>query len=263
MNPTKTDRTVVITGAGGGMGRETAARFLEAGDRVALLDVNPAALGSVAAGLRQSYAGSDVLEVPCDVADPAAVDAARRAVEGWSRQVDVLVLAAGILQKAAPITELAVEEWDRTQNVNLRGMFLMARSFIPLMPHHDGASIVTIASWYGRSGHALFSAYCASKAGVINLTQSIAAELAEYGIRANTVCPGNIDTQMHRKALAEEAEARSISFDEMKQTEWSKIPLGIAGPPASIVDAIEFLASAHASYVTGASIDVNGGVLFH
>ncbi|MCS5735184.1 SDR family NAD(P)-dependent oxidoreductase [Herbiconiux daphne] len=263
MKTTKSNRAVVITGASGGMGREAAARYLELGDRVALLDVDAATLASVAGELRAQFPSADVLEVTCNVASPESVEAARDTVAAWSGEVDVLALIAGVLQKAGPITELSIDEWDRTQNINLRGVFLMARTFIPLMPSNDGASIVTIGSWYGRSGHALFSAYCASKAGVINLTQTIAAELAEKGIRANVVCPGNIDTQMHRKALHEEAESRGITFEEMKAIEWAKIPLGIAGPASTIVDAVEFLTSAHASYITGASIDVNGGVLFH
>ncbi|MFB2579781.1 SDR family NAD(P)-dependent oxidoreductase [Herbiconiux sp. P15] len=263
MKTSKTNRAVVITGASGGMGREAAARYLELGDRVALLDVDASTLASVAGDLRGQHPSADVLEVTCDVSSPESVEAARDAVAAWSSEVDVLLLIAGVLQKAGPIVELSIDEWDRTQNINLRGVFLMARSFVPLMPSDDGASIVTIGSWYGRSGHALFSAYCSSKAGVINLTQTLAAELAEKGIRANVVCPGNIDTQMHRKALHEEAESRGITFEEMKDIEWSKIPLGIAGPASTIIDAVEFLSSAQASYVTGASIDVNGGVLFH
>ncbi|WP_084361621.1 SDR family NAD(P)-dependent oxidoreductase [Herbiconiux solani] len=263
METSTTGRTVVITGASGGMGREAAHRYAGLGDRVALLDVDGGVLASVAEALHAEFPDADLLEVVCDVASPESVDAAREAVDAWSDRVDVLVLIAGVVQKAGPITELPIEEWDRTQNINLRGVFLMARAFIPAMPSHAGASIVTIGSWYGRSGHALFSAYCASKAGVINLTQTIAGELAEKGIRANVVCPGNIDTQMHRKALEDEAASRGITFDEMKAIEWAKIPLGIAGPASTIIDAVEFLSSAKASYVTGASIDVNGGVLFH
>ena len=256
-------RTAVITGASGGMGAEAALRFAASGHRLALLDLSAERLDDVAARVRAAHAGTDVLTVPCDVADPDSVAEAARRVAGWSDGVHALVLIAGVLQQAGPVTELPLEEWDRSQNVNLRGNFLMIREFAPLMPHHSGASIVAIASWYGRSGHALFSAYCASKAGLINLIQSVAAELAPLGIRANSVCPGNIDTEMHRTALRQEAEERGLTFEEMRDIEWAKIPLRVAGPPASIVDAVEYLASDRASYVTGASIDVNGGVLFH
>jgi NAD(P)-dependent dehydrogenase (short-subunit alcohol dehydrogenase family) len=145
--------------------------------------------------------------------------------------------------------------------VNLRGVFLACRELAPLIPADAGGSIVTISSWWGQSGHPFYSAYCTSKAGVISLTQSLAAELAGSGIRVNSVAPGNIDTQMHREALRGEAAERGIGFDEMKDIEWAKIPLRVAGPPHSIVDAAFWLASDQSSYVTGATIDVNGGVL--
>jgi NAD(P)-dependent dehydrogenase (short-subunit alcohol dehydrogenase family) len=131
------------------------------------------------------------------------------------------------------------------------------------MPRHAGAAIVGIASWWGRSGHAYYAAYCTSKAGVISLVQCLAAELAPEGIRANAVSPGNIDTQMHRSALESEAAERGVSFEEMKAIEWAKIPLGIAGPPQSIADAVLFLSSDKSSYITGATLDVNGGVQFN
>lgn len=256
-------RTAVITGASGGMGVEAALRFASSGHRLALLDISADRLDEVATQVREAHGPIDILTVACDISDPASVAHARERVSGWARGVHALVLIAGVLQVAGPVTEMPIEEWDRSQNVNLRGNFLMIREFAPLMPKQQGASIVAIASWYGRSGHALFSAYCASKAGLINLIQSVAAELAPLGIRANSVCPGNIDTEMHRKALREEATERGITFEEMKAIEWAKIPLEIAGPPTSIIDAVEYLTSDKASYVTGASIDVNGGVLFH
>jgi len=131
----------------------------------------------------------------------------------------------------------------------------------PLLSRDDG-TITFISSWWGRSGHAYFSSYCASKAAVIVFAQALAEELAP-DIRVNTVCPGNIDTKMHRAALHTEAAERGITFEEMKDIEWAKIPLKIAGPPSAIANALVWLASPAASYVTGASLDVNGGVVFH
>src|SRR5699024_10247890 len=146
-------------------------------------------------------------------------------------------------------------------NVNLRGVFLACRELSPLIPAQSGGTIVTISSWWGQKGHAFYSAYCTSKAGVINLTQCLASELAERGIRVNSIAPGNIDTVMHRAALEGEAAERGITFEEMRAIEWEKIPLGVAGPASSIVDAAYWLASDQSSYITGATIDVNGGVL--
>ena len=114
-------------------------------------------------------------------------------------------------------------------DVNLKGPFLLTKAAIPQM--RRGGAIVTIGSWYGQTGHAFFSAYCASKAGLIVYTQCLAGELAPAGIRANCVCPGNINTGMHRHALEAEAATRGIGLEEMRDIEWAKIPLGIAGPP--------------------------------
>lgn len=256
-------RVVLVTGAGGGMGREVSARFAAQGDRLVLVDLSSDGLERAAEELRAQWPDIDLLLVPCDVSRPEAVQELADRVRTWAGRVDVLALIAGVLQRANKVTEIELEEWDFVNNVNVRGVFLMSKYLLPLMPKGGSSNIVTIASWYGHSGHGYFAAYCASKAGVISLTQSLADELAGDGIRVNTVCPGNIDTQMHRNALQAEADARSISFEEMKDIEWAKIPLGYAGPPGSIADAVEFLASEKAGYVTGASIDVNGGVQFH
>jgi len=245
------------------MGREVAARYAALGDRLVLVDLAQEGLDRAAEALRSEWPEVDLLLLPADVSRPESVRQIAERVREWAGRVDVLALLAGVLQRANKVTEIDIDEWDRVNNVNVRGVFLMAKYLVPLMPTGGGSSIATIASWYGHSGHGYFAAYCASKAGVISLTQSLADELAEDGIRVNTVCPGNIDTQMHRDALAAEARERGITFEEMKDIEWSKIPLGIAGPPGSIADAVEFLTSEKASYITGASIDVNGGVLFH
>ncbi|WP_336662297.1 SDR family NAD(P)-dependent oxidoreductase [Leucobacter sp. USHLN154] len=256
-------RVVLVTGAGGGMGREVAARYAAQGDRLVLVDLTQESLDRAVQALRQEWPTTEVLLIPADVSKPESVRNVADQVQEWAGRVDVLALIAGVLQRANKVTDIDIDEWDRVNDVNVRGVFLMAKFLVPLMPKGGASSIATIASWYGHSGHGYFAAYCASKAGVISLTQSLADELAEDGIRANTVCPGNIDTQMHRDALAAEAKERGITFEEMKAIEWAKIPLGIAGPAGSIADAVEFLTSEKASYITGASIDVNGGVLFH
>ena len=256
-------RVVLVTGAGGGMGREVAARYAAQGDRLVLVDLTQESLDSAVQALRQEWPTTEVLLIPADVSKPESVRNVADQVQEWAGRVDVLALIAGVLQRANKVTDIDIDEWDRVNDVNVRGVFLMAKFLVPLMPKGGASSIATIASWYGHSGHGYFAAYCASKAGVISLTQSLADELAEDGIRANTVCPGNIDTQMHRDALAAEAKERGITVEEMKAIEWAKIPLGIAGPAGSIADAVEFLTSEKASYITGASIDVNGGVLFH
>jgi NAD(P)-dependent dehydrogenase (short-subunit alcohol dehydrogenase family) len=252
-------RSAVIFGSAGGIGLATAERLADDGFALVLADQPGSTVHEAADRLRARSARADALEV--DLRDPRSVEEAAATVSSSRGRVDALAVVAGVLGQAARVEEMSVEDWDSVHSVNLRGPFLIARSFVPLL--NDGGSIVTIASWWGRSGHAFFSPYCSSKAGLIVFTQCLADELAPRRIRANAICPGNVDTGMHRKALEDEAAERGLTFEEMKAIEWAKIPLGYAGPPSVIADGVAFLVSEHASYITGASLDINGGTLFH
>jgi NAD(P)-dependent dehydrogenase (short-subunit alcohol dehydrogenase family) len=250
----------IITGAAGGVGRVTAERFAKDGWDLVLVDVVDS-VNEVAAEVAKT-SGRKAVAVKTDITQEAnltAIDAALRQVGG---QLKFLGLVAAVLQKVGPIETLELAEWDRVFNINIRANVILIKHFAPVMKAAGGGSIVTVSSWFGRSGHGFFSAYCASKAALISLTHSAADELAADKIRVNSVAPGNIATSMHFTALREEAEKRGITFEEMKKIEWDKIPLGRAADPAEVVAAIAFLASADGSYLTGATIDVNGGVLF-
>ena len=250
----------IITGAAGGVGRVTAERFAKDGWDLVLVDVVDS-VNEVAAEVARA-SGRKAVAVKTDITQEAnltAIDAALRQVGG---QLKFLGLVAAVLQKVGPIETLELAEWDRVFNINIRANVMLIKHFAPVMRAAGGGSIVTVSSWFGRSGHGFFSAYCASKAALISLTHSAAAELATDNIRVNSVAPGNIATSMHFTALREEAEKRGITFEEMKKIEWDKIPLGRAADPAEVVAAIAFLASADGTYLTGTTIDVNGGVLF-
>jgi NAD(P)-dependent dehydrogenase (short-subunit alcohol dehydrogenase family) len=175
--------------------------------------------------------------------------------------IDVAVAFSGVVQEAAQVAELEETEWDRVMSVNLKGHFFFSKAVAPHMREQRSGRIVLISSFWGRKGFAYYAAYCASKAGVISLTHTLSEEMAPYGVTVNTVSPGMINTTMHEKALREEAIERGMSFEDFRDSEWRKIPLGRAGEPADIVEAVTFLASDEASYITGASLDVNGGVL--
>ena len=250
----------IITGAAGGVGRVTAERFAKDGWDLVLVDVvDP--VNEVAAEVAKT-SGRKAVAVKTDITQEAnltAIDAALRQVGG---QLKFLGLVAAVLQKVGPIETLELAEWDRVFNINIRANVILIKHFAPVMKAAGGGSIVTVSSWFGRSGHGFFSAYCASKAALISLTHSAADELAADKIRVNSVAPGNIATSMHFTALREEAEKRGITFEEMKKIEWDKIPLGRAADPAEVVAAIAFLASTDGTYLTGTTIDVNGGVLF-
>jgi len=248
-------KSVMIVGAAGGIGAATARKFAEEGASLALFDISD----SVTAVL-DGVAGGSGLAATIDITDLDSCAGAARAVLDRFGRIDVLAVIAGLIHDANPVTELPIDDWDRIMDVNLKGPFLLMKAVAPLIG--AGGSIVTIGSWYGHSGHAFFSAYCASKAGLIVLSQTLAGELADSGIRVNCVCPGNINTSMHRDALTAEAAKRGVSFEEMRDIEWAKIPLKEAGDPSVIADAVAFLASDDAGYITGASLDVNGGVLF-
>ena len=250
----------IITGAAGGVGRVTAERFAKDGWDLVLVDVVDS-VNEVAAEVAKT-SGRKAVAVKTDITQEAnltAIDAALRQVGG---QLKFLGLVAAVLQKVGPIETLELAEWDRVFNINIRANVILIKHFAPVMKAAGGGSIVTVSSWFGRSGHGFFSAYCASKAALISLTHSAADELAADKIRVNSVAPGNIATSMHFTALREEAEKRGITFEEMKKIEWDKIPLGRAADPAEVVGAIAFLASTDGTYLTGTTIDVNGGVLF-
>lgn len=250
----------IVTGAAGGVGRVTAERFAKDGWDLVLVDIVDS-VNEVAAEVAKT-SGRKVVGVKTDItqeANLAAIDKALRQVGG---RLKFLGLVAAVLQKVGPIETLDLAEWDRVFNINIRANVILIKHFAPVIKAAGGGSIVTVSSWFGRSGHGFFSAYCASKAALISLTHSAADELAGDKIRVNSVAPGNIATSMHFTALREEAEKRGITFEEMKKIEWDKIPLGRAADPAEIVAAIAFLASADGTYLTGTTIDVNGGVLF-
>jgi NAD(P)-dependent dehydrogenase (short-subunit alcohol dehydrogenase family) len=250
----------IITGAAGGVGRVTAERFAKDGWDLVLVDVVDS-VHDVAAEVAKTT-GRKVRGVQTDITREANLKVIGDALGQIGGQLKFLGLVAAVLQKVGPIETLELAEWDRVFNINIRANVILIKHFAPVMKAAGGGSIVTVSSWFGRSGHGFFSAYCASKAALISLTHSAAAELAGDKIRVNSVAPGNIATSMHFTALREEAEKRGITFEEMKKIEWDKIPLGRAADPAEIVAAIAFLASADGTYLTGTTIDVNGGVLF-
>lgn len=151
--------------------------------------------------------------------------------------------------------------WDFVFRINLRANVKLISLVVPLLRKAKPASIVTVSSFWGREGHPFFSPYCASKAALISLTQSLAAELAP-DVRVNSVAPGNIDTPMHFNALAVEARKRGITDAEMQAMEWDKIPMRRPADTREIASAIHFLSTDGASYFVGATLDVNGGCRF-
>lgn len=240
-------RVCAVTGAGGGIGRAVASGFAEAGARVALLDRTLEA--ALAGADPLSSAGADVLPLACDVSDPASVQDAAAEVEGRLGACAVLVNNAGLL-RPGPLDTLSPDEWNALVSVNLTGYFLCAQAFGRQMRERGGGSIVHVASIAASHPQGFSGAYSVSKAGIVMLSRQIATEWGAAGIRSNVVSPGMVRTPMSQVFY----EAPGI-----EERRAAVVPAGRIGTPEDIRDAVLFLASGRASYVSGQEIGVDGG----
>jgi NAD(P)-dependent dehydrogenase (short-subunit alcohol dehydrogenase family) len=238
-------KVALVTGAARGIGLATARRFLAEGWRVALLDIDTATLGAAMAELAQPEA---TLALPCDIADPIAVAAAFAALSARFGRLDALVNNAGTAV-FKPLLETTHEEWNRVLAVNLTGPFLATQLAAPLMVDTGGGAIVNITSISGLRASTLRVAYGTSKAALAHLTKQQAAELAGLGIRVNAVAPGPVDTAM----------AKAVHSPEIRADYRDAIPLARYGLEEELAEAIFFLCSDKASYITGQTLAVDGG----
>jgi 3-oxoacyl-[acyl-carrier protein] reductase len=249
-------KVVVITGAGAGIGRATALRFAEEGARVAAWDVSDKAAAQLESAIQ--WAGGESHFQALDVTKASAVESAAAAVvEKWER-IDILINNAGIVRDAqlvkwnggSPESIMSEETWDAVIGVNLKGVFLCTRAVVPRMIKAGGGVILCAASVVGLLGNFGQTNYVASKAGVIGMTRTWARELGKHGIRVNAVAPGFIATDMVR-AMPE----------KILQGMIARTPLGRMGTPEDVANAYAWLASDQASFIHGAVISVDGGVV--
>lgn len=246
------NKVALITGATGGIGKASAKRFAAEGARVALIDLDQAALDALAAEI-----GGDVLAVAADVADPPAMSAAVAQTVSQFGGLDIAFLNAGIEGAIAPLTDYPLDAFDQVMAVNVRGVFLGLQSCIPEMRKRGGGSIVITSSLGGLRGTPRISAYIASKHAVMGLMKSAALECASQNIRVNTINPSPIATRMI-EAL-EEGYAPGQS-DVIKQKMEKAVPLRRYGQPEEVAQLALFLASDEASYITGNAYPVDGGM---
>jgi NAD(P)-dependent dehydrogenase (short-subunit alcohol dehydrogenase family) len=249
----------LVTGGAGGLGTAIAARFLREGGSVALVDLSDR-VETAAEELRSAHPGASVLAVQGDVADETFDEqAVAKAAELGA--LDVLVNNAGIGGPETTLVDTDPAIIRRVLDVNLVGPFLMARAWAAAaIRAGSGTAIVNIGSIAGQQGSAHAAAYSASKGGIELLTQSLAMELAPHGIRVNTIAPGNMATEMHWEWLRLRASDRGTTFEAEAERIRDSIPLGRLGTGDDVAGAIAWLVSDDASYVTGQTIGVNGGV---
>ena len=239
----------LVTGAARGIGLATARRFLAAGARVALLDIDRETLGATHAALAAEVGRERVLALPADVAAEPEVRAAVACIEAAFGRLDALVNNAGIAI-FKPIGETSAAEWQRVLDVNLTGPFLCTQACVPLLKRAGGrGAVVHIASISGLRASTLRVAYGTSKAALIHLCKQQAVELGEQGIRVNAIAPGPVDTAM----------ARQVHSAAIRADYHDAIPLGRYGSEDEIAAAVVFLCSEAASYINGQTLAVDGG----
>ena len=251
------DRVAVVTGGAAGIGEATCLRLAEAGADVVAVDIDGEGAAATAEEAAEEF-GSDAIAVECDTGSEADVEAMAERVEDHYGEVDVLVNNAGIRADPKPVTECSEESWDEILDVNLKGYAFCAKHLIPLMPHNEGANVVNVASVGAAKARSKWSQYDSTKGAIIAMTKDMACDHAEEGIRVNAISPGWIVTDYHiGDRTGEEAE----QYVE-ESTSWGGSSGSImrrGAKPRELANAVLWLASDEASFVTGVNIPVDGG----
>jgi NAD(P)-dependent dehydrogenase (short-subunit alcohol dehydrogenase family) len=249
-------KVALITGGASGLGLEVARQLAAEGVGLVLVDWDEQSLEAAATRIAKS--GAAVHSLRGDVSDPATATAAVELARSKFGRIDILFNNAGIDPlRARSVVETEVSDWDRILDVNVKSAYLMSRSAIPLMREGGGGSIVNTASIAGLKPAGDETAYSVSKAAMVSLTGALALDFAADGIRANCVCPGYMEMVMtdRRRDLTEEQQAARAEGAA------SRIPLGRQGTYEEVARAVLFLAGPDASYITGAALVVDGGLM--
>lgn len=239
-------KTALVTGASQGIGRACALKLAKAGARVVLAARNQAKLEEVAVEIRSGGSTAEVFAI--DMASEESIKSGAKAALAIMGTIDILVNNAGIT-KDTLLLRMKRADWDEVLATNLTGTFLLTQALLSPMVKARWGRIINVSSVVGETGQAGQANYAASKAGLIGLTKSLARELASRGITANAVAPGYIETAM-----------TAVLDEKLREVMLTHIPLGRAGTDEDIANAVVFLASNEAAYITGHVLDVNGGM---
>jgi sorbitol-6-phosphate 2-dehydrogenase len=259
MSKTLQDRVALVTGGAQGLGKAISHRLSLEGAHVIVADINLAGSEEVVAEIREST-GRKALGLQVDVSNEGMVEAMFNEIKAEFGRLDIMVSNAGVLFSGA-VDEIATEKWRKVVEINLVGYFLCLRYAASLMKKQGSGSIVQVNSKSGKKGSFKNSAYAASKFGGIGLTQSVALELAEFGVRVNAICPGNLlDSPLWVNSLFKQyAENYGITEAEVRQKYIDQVPMKRGCTYEDVCNVIVFLASDQSSYMTGQAINVTGG----
>jgi 3-oxoacyl-[acyl-carrier protein] reductase len=242
------DRVAIVTGGGRGIGKAIAGVFIREGARVALVDVDKPILEAARKEMKRNK--QEVIAIPCDITKTIGVKAMVDEVQGVFGRIDILVNNAGIIRRGT-IETVTEEDWDQVIEVNLKGTFNCCKAVVGLMKGQGYGKIVNVSSIAGKMGDITSApGYGPSKAGIDALTKTLARQLAPFGINVNAVSPHAIETEM----------SSQWSPERLKEI-IASIPLGRLGKPEDVAEAVLFLVSEEASFITGEILDVNGGAL--
>ena len=252
------NKVALVTGAGRGIGRAIVDLFDLEGASIAACDRDNESLNKLKDHPQQH--GTECLTCVCDVSDSDDVKSAVDNVISRFGRIDILVNNAGV-SYIVPFLEMDDETWDRTIAVNLRGTYLFCKAVLPHMVKQGEGKIINMSSQSGKLGNSHYAAYCASKSGIIGLTQSLALEFAEHGININAICPGVVFTPMWEEMIPDYARKRGIQPGEVKAYFESKIPLKRLAIPEDVANVALFLAGEDSNYMTGQAINITGGAI--
>ena len=254
------DRVAVVTGGGSGIGAEICRSFATEGAIVAIIDLRPEAAEEVAAQIKG--AGGRAAAWTADVSDRQRVEKAVAEIKLKMGPLSIWVNNAGV-SHVVPFLECTEELWDMTQQINLKGAFIGCQAAIRCMlPRRQGV-ILNMSSQSGKVGNSHYAAYCASKFGIIGLTQSLAVEFAREGIRVNALCPGIVFTPLWNEMVKDYARKRNLRPEEVRPYLESKVPMGRLCTPEDVARTAVFLASDDAAYITGQAINISGGTVMY